>query len=56
MLSQSHCLMMQHKYDDSDKHYNLFARAQLHYSVNEALNTKKGHNSDIKRDKLMEFR
>ena len=37
------------------KHNNLFAHVQLQNSGNKALK-KKQHNSDIKRDKLVEFR
>ena len=41
---------------NSDNPYNLFAHAQLQNSVNKALKTKKGINSDIKRVKLVELR
>ena len=40
---------------NSDKPHYLFAHAQLQNSVNKALKTKKGINSDIKRDKLVEL-
>ena len=39
-----------------DKLNDLFAHAQLHNSVNKALNTKRNITHDIKRDKLVEFR
>ena len=40
---------------NSDKHNNLFAHAQLQNSVNKAFKHKKEHNSETKRDKLVEF-
>ena len=41
---------------NSDKPKTFFAHAHLQNSMNKALNTKKGINSDIKRDKLVELR
>ena len=56
MISQCSCVFMQHNYDQSDKHNNpLFVHAQLQNSVGKSLKHKKEHNSDIERDKLVEF-
>ena len=52
LISQFVCALIQYKYDQ----YNLFTHAQLQTSVNKASTHKKEHNSDIKRDKLVEFR
>ena len=38
MISQFSCVLMRHKYDEFDKHNNLFTHEQLQVSVNKALN------------------
>ena len=41
---------------NSDQHNNLFCACAIAKFSEKTLTTKKDHNSDIKRDKLVEFR